>query len=173
MNILKENGKEETFEISKIEESIRNVGVNEKTAKEIAFLVSDRKPSSTKDARKIISKELRNRSVEASRNYEEVRSAARSYIESRRLVAKHGNKTAKGVTLLPGVALLPKNAMTRLNLDDGDRFMVMHGNQRHTLIAKLTEEDNIRWNEIWLHDDDMQNIGASDGVDIIAQRNIV
>ena len=167
MNILKENGKEETFEISKIEESIRNVGVNEKTAKEIAFLVSDRKPSSTKDARKIISKELRNRSVEASRNYEEVRSAARRYIESRRLVAKHGNKTAKGV------ALLPKDAMTRLNLDDNDRFMVMHGNQRHTLTAKLTEEDNTRWNEISLHDEDLQNIGASDGVDIIAQRNIV
>ena len=45
--------------------------------------------------------------------------------------------------------------------------------RKWTPSAKLTEEDDTQWNEIWLHDDDMQNIGASDGVDIIAQRNIV
>ncbi len=167
MSILKENGKNEEFESSKLERSIRNVGKDENTAKEISKMVTDRKPASTREIRSIVSKELRNRSVDASRNYEESRSAARRYMESRMLVAKNGNKAEKGT------AMLPENAMKRLNLDDGDRFMVMHGNQRQVLTAKLSEDEKIRWNEISLHKDDMHNIGASDGFDIIAQRNLV
>ena len=167
MNILKENGKIEEFDISKIEASIRNVGMDEKTAKETAALVSNKKPASTKDVRSIVSRELRNRSVDASRNYEESRSAARRYIESRMLVARTGNNAAKGV------ALLPKAAMTRLNLDDGDRFMIMHGTQKQTLAAKLIGDDSTQWNEITLHNDDLQNIGASVGFNITAQRNII
>ncbi len=167
MKILKENGKSEEFDSTKLEASVRNVGRDENTAKEISTLVTARKPASTKEVRDIVSKELRNRSVDASRNYEESRSAARRYMESRMLVAKNGNKAA------PGMALLPKEAMTRLNLDDGDKFMVMHGTQRQALMAKLSDDPEMRWNEIRLHSDDMQNIGASDGFDIIAQRNLI
>jgi len=167
MKILKENGKSEEFDSIKLEASVRSVGRDEKTAKEISELVTARKPTSTQEIRHIVSKELRNRSVDASRNYEESRSAARRYMESRMLIAKNGNKAA------PGMALLPKEAMTRLNLDDGDKFMVMHGTQRQALMAKLSEDPEMRWNEIGLHSDDMQNIGAFDGFDVIAQRNLI
>ncbi|HEQ79355.1 MAG TPA: hypothetical protein ENN76_03720 [Euryarchaeota archaeon] len=165
--IVKENGKSEKFDSKKLEASVRNVGRDEKTAKEISELVEARNPTSTKDIRKIVSKELRNRSVDASRTYEESRSAARTYMESRILVAKNGNKAA------PGMALLPKEAMSRLNLEDGDKFMIMHGNQRQALMAKSSENPEMRWNEIGLHTDDMRNIGASDGFDIVAQKNLV
>jgi len=167
MNILKENGKSEEFDSTKLEASIRSVGRDENTAREISTLVTARNPTSTKDIRKIVSKELRNRSVDASRNYEESRSAARRYMESRMLIAKNGNKAT------PGMALLPKEAMTSLNLDDGDKFMVMHGTQRQALMAKLSDDTEMRWNEIGLHSDDLQNIGASEGFDIIAQRNLI
>jgi hypothetical protein len=167
MKILKENGNSEEFDSAKLEASIRSVGRDENTAKEISTLVTARNPTSTKDIRTIVSKELRNRSVDASRTYEESRSAARRYMESRMLIAKNGNRAA------PGMALLPKEAMARLNLDDGDKFVIMHGTQRQALMAKLSDDSEMRWNEIGLHSDDMQNIGASDGFDIIAQRNLI
>jgi len=167
MKILKENGKSEEFDSTKLEASVRNVGRDENTAREISTLVAAKNPTSTQEIRKIVSKELRNRSVDASRTYEESRSAARRYMESRMLIAKNGNKAA------PGMALLPKEAMSRLNLEDGDKFMVMHGTQRQALMAKLSDDSNMHWNEIGLHSDDMQNIGASDGFDIVAQRNLI
>jgi len=167
MKILKENGTSEDFDIAKVEASIRNIGRDDKTAKEIAKIVSEKKSESTKEIRNHVSKELRHRNAEAARNYEESRSAARRYIESRILVATTGDKVVKGT------ALLPKQAMANLNLEEGDHFMVMHGTQSHMMMAKVDDNPSTRWNEIRLHASDLDNIGAAEGRDIIAQRNIV
>lgn len=167
MKILKTNGTSEDFNIEKIEASIRNIGRDDKTAKEIAKIVSEKKSGSTLEIRNHVSKELRHRNAEAARNYEESRSAVRRYVESRILVATTGDKAVKGT------ALLPKEAMINLNLEEGDNFMIKHGTQRHSIMAKVDDNLNTRWNEIRLHADDLDNIGAAEGRDIIAQRNIV
>ena len=167
MDILKENGKSEEFDSAKIEASVRNVGRDEQTAHEIAVIVTDRNPKSTKDIRTIVNKELKNRTAEAARTYEESRTATRKFLECRTLVAKTDDNA------LTGLARLSKEAMANLNLSAGDQFMVMHGTQRHALTAERNDEPSMRWNEIRLHNDDMQKIGASDGWDIVAQRNLL
>ena len=167
MKIMKKNGKTEEFDSKKVEASIRNIGRDDRTAREIAKSVSQKNISSSVDIRNQVTKELALRKADAARNYDEARSGVRRYVESRILVAITGDKVVKGT------ALLPKEAMINLNLDEGDNFMVMHGNQRQIIMAKVDDNPSTRWNEIMLHASDLGNIGATEGQDIVGQRNIV
>ena len=155
MKITKRNGESEEFDRTNVESSIRNAGTDEETARTISNIVSEKKCKSTKEIRKVVHRELKKRDTEVARRYD----------ESRSLVAR------KAIDALRGTARLSKEAMTNLNLRTGDRFTVMHGNNRHSLKVERDNETSILWNEIRLHAEDLETIGITDGRDLIARRN--
>ena len=158
MKITKRNGKSEEFDMAKIKQSLRNAGENERIAKEIAKTISDMECGSTSEIRFAVFEELR-----LLRNLDS--EIAKKYDESRCLVAR------RAIEVVRGTALLSEETMEAMHLEPGGHLKIINGNQKHTLNAYINDETDAKWNEIRLHQADLVMIGASDGLEIIAQRN--
>jgi len=154
MKITKQNGKMEEFDRANVERSIRNAGADEKTAKDIATIVAEKKCESTKEIRSVVNKELKKMNS----------NVAEKYRESRRLVVRNAVDAARGA------ARMSKDAMANLDLKAGDNFTAMNGNKRHTLRAERDDKTDIRWNDIRLHPDDMNTLNVSDGKNLVVRR---
>jgi hypothetical protein len=151
VNVKKKDGRTEEFKRTKIEHSLKNVGVNEANAKEIANKVPEKDGMTTTEIRESVQKELRNRNKEAAEKYE----------SARRLAAKKAIDAAKGT------AKLTEEALNRLNMRPGETLELCHKDNRVTLRA---EKGLIARNEIRLHEDDLKKIGAPEGTRIVARK---
>jgi phosphatidate phosphatase PAH1 len=151
VNVKKKDGRTEEFKRTKIERSLKNVGVKETNAKEIANKVSEKEGMTTTEIRESVQKELRNRNKEAAEKYE----------SSRRLAARKAIDAAKGTVRLT------EETMKRLNLRPGENLELCHKDNRITLKA---EKGLVATNEIRLHEDDLRKIGAPEGTRIVARR---
>jgi hypothetical protein len=152
-NINKKNGKVEKFDRSKIERSLKRVKVDEKTTKEIASKIIPKENMTTDEIRRTVVKELRRVNEKAAKQYE----------NSRRLNVKRSIKAASGIVQLN------KETMTMLNLRGGDTIKVNHLDKR---MSFKVEQGTLGQNEINLNESDLRNIGASDGIRILVQRQI-
>ncbi len=158
MRITKRNGKSEEFNIAKVKRSLQNAGEDEITAKEIAQMVSDKECGTTSEIRSVVFEELR-----LLRNID--LEIAKKYDESRCLVARRAIETARGT------ALLSEEMMEAMHLEPGGHLKIINGHQKHTLNVYVNNETDAKCNEIRLNQADLVIIDASDGKEIIAQRN--
>ena len=151
--VKKKNGATEEFDSKKIEDSLRNTGTTDETAKEVASKVRVKEGITTTDIRRTVSRELKKINAEA----------AKSYSEARRLVAKKSMEAAEGI------AWFSKETMNRLKLKTGEVMDILHGDRVHTMKAGRDKHNSSR-NEISLANSDMEALGAEDGHRLVARK---
>lgn len=144
--------------MTKVKQSLRNAGEDEKTAKEIAQTVFDMECASSSEIRFVVFEELR---LLRTQDIE----IAKKYDESRCLVAR------RAIEVVRGTALLSEETMEAMHLESGGHLKIINGNQKHTLNAYVNHETDAKCNEIRLNQADLAMIDAYDGIEIIAQRN--
>lgn len=150
-NIKKKDGGTEKFDRKKLEQSIRNAGADERTAREVAAKVLEKEGMTTDEIRRTVGNELRKRKAEL----------ADRYLDTKRLAAKKAMDAAKGT------ARITEETMERLNLKAGDNIELMHENRKHTVRA---EKASVGRKEIRLHEEDLRALGAKEGTQIAARR---
>ena len=150
-NVVKTDKRTEKFERKKIVRSIKNAGIDEITAHEIAMNVPETEGITTDEIRRIVTEELKRIDPEV----------AMRYANTRRLAARMALNAVKGF------ALLPRETMNRLKLKTGESIIVTFGENTTTLRA---EPGSVERNGIMLHTEDLQMVGASDGERIVVQR---
>ena len=150
-NVNKKDRKPEPFDRVKLERSIRDTGIDENMAREIARKVPEKEEITTDEIRRIVAEELKKKNPEA----------AERYTETRRLAAR------KAVDAVRGIARLTKETMSRLKVKSGDTINVLHRDKPYKVRAEIAPIDR---KEIQLHEEDLRAIGASDGTRVAVQR---
>jgi len=154
MKITKRNGKTEEFNSAKVERSVKNAGVDDKNAKDIAKQISEKNYATTNEIRTAVNNIL-TKHPETAKKYE----------GSRTLVAR------RALEAIRGIARLSKAGMVNLNLKEGDNVRLLNKTKNRTMEVDKNNKTDIEWNEIRLHEKDMKILGISNGEDIIAQMN--
>ncbi|MCK5037805.1 MAG: hypothetical protein KAS16_01785 [Thermoplasmata archaeon] len=154
MKIEKRNGKTMEFNSMKLQHSIQSAGANRERAEEIEQCVSDKKCRTTQEIRAVVSKELHRTDPDT----------AKSYDDTRRLVANTATDTAMGV------AMMSQKAMADLHLESGDYFTIVHGSQRERLEARKDDHEDKPWDEVRLHIQDLEAFGIQKGRNVIARK---
>jgi len=149
--IRKEREKEK-FDSEKIERSLHYIGIDEHTAREIAWKVPERDGITTYEIRKIVVKELREKDPEL----------AELYLSTRRL------SITTVLEAVRGVALLKKETLARMRMVPGENIDILHRGERHTLKVEHAPLDR---HEIGMHAEDLRELGVSDGKRITVQRS--
>lgn len=149
----KKDRRPEKFDTEKIERSLHYIGLDEITAREIAWKVPERDGITTDEIRSIVFEELKKRDPEA----------AERYLSTKRLVAR------TDIDAIKGIALLQKETMSRLNLNAGETIEVLLGERKHSLRA---EHSQVHKDDVLLHEEDLKTIGAQIGTRIIVQRSL-
>ena len=152
-NVTKWNGSTEPFNRAKIEKSIRNAGMDEAAARNIAKEIPER-DFTTAELRKTITQHIRESNQEAADRYE----------GTARLVARKSVQTAKGV------ARMTQNTLNRMKIKVGETVNLAHGEKKHSV--KVEANTQAKEREIHLHNEDLRTVGAEEGSRINTHRRV-
>lgn len=150
-DVRKRDGRVETFNKAKIQQSILRAGGDEKLAIEVANTVPDEVALTTADIRARAVEELTKRNPEVAGAYE----------NTRRLTAR------KATDVAPGGARVTEQAMSYLNLEPGDPVQLGFAEKTHDVRAKKGAQDP---QSIHLNEEDLRKIGATEGTRIAVRK---
>jgi hypothetical protein len=152
--VIKRNGKTEEFERKKIEDSLRNAGVDWLKAKDLAGRITEMEGMRTSEIRLALDRELSNINQGLSQRY----------LNARRFTVKNSNKKAKGV------AILSKNSMDVMKLTTGDTVEVRYRDRIYMMRIEK-DDDSISPREIILNEKDMAGLAVIDGSRVIVRKS--
>jgi len=148
---MKRNGEKEDFDRKKLERSIVMAGASPESARDIALSFRIKEGVTTDEIRQFVFEELRNLDPMIGQRYE------RTY---RFMTCRTGNTVR-------GVAKISEGALHRLRIMVGETFHLVNKDRSITLIA---EKAPIGDNEICLHEEDLEAIGAVIGEKIVTKK---
>jgi formylmethanofuran dehydrogenase subunit D len=152
--VLKRSGLTEEFDRKKIEDSLRNIGIDWFKAKEIAGGIEERAGMTTTDIRLALDKELKKINHGMSERYN----------NARRFTAKYSVKNAKGV------ARLSKDSIKAMKIKVGDSLEIKYRDRCQNM--RIEKDDNsISHNEIVLNEKDMAVLGVMEGNRVLARKS--
>lgn len=151
--IIKRSGETEEFDRKKIEDSIRNAGVDWEPAKEIAGMIQEKEGLTTSDVRKALERELKNLDQELSDRYS----------GARRFTARNSAKIVKGT------ARLSNDSIDAMEIKAGDTLEIKYRDRWQKMRIE-GDDGNSSHREIILNKHDMTAIGVIDGNRVKARK---
>jgi hypothetical protein len=149
--VRKRSGTTESFDRSKIARSLHNVGVDEKTASEVAALVQEREGMTTDDIRTAVSAELRRRDPKMAEGYE----------ATRRMPARAAVGAAQGMVRMS------EDYMRSLNITPGSLVEVRHSTGANNLRLERAAEGA---RGLHVNEHDMRAMGLSEGAPVAVRK---
>lgn len=150
-NVRKMDGRVESFNRAKIEQSVLRAGGEKNLAVKVAKAIPEEVALTTANIRQRVTNELSKKDAET----------AKRYWETRRLIARESTDATQGT------ARITEQVMNRLNVKPGEPVMICLAENRHNVKAK---RDAVNPRNIQLHEEDMRKIGATEGNRIAVRR---
>jgi len=145
--LKKRSGKEEEYNRTKLEGSLRKAGATEETTRHVAERVSPREGMTTSELRGQVATELKSRNPEVAKRYENARAR----------VAK------TGATVPKGSAYLHEETLRILGAKTGDMIELIHGGKTYRVRAEVSP---VEQREIHLHNEAFKALDASTGTKV-------
>jgi len=145
--LKKRSGREEEFDRTKLERSLRNAGVTEETARKIAEGITPREGMATSEMRMQAITQLKSHNPETSKRYENTRT----------IVARAGAGVPKNT------ARLHEETLKALGVKAGATLELAHAGKTHRV---KVEASSINQREIHLLEETLRTIGAPEGTKV-------
>jgi len=149
--IKKRSGREEEYDRSKLERSIKRAGADEPTSRTISERIKPSEGLTTREIRRQVSTELKDQNPEAGKRYESTRS----------------HVVAVSSAVKKGSARLHTDMLKELGAKAGETLEVSHEGKSHKVNIEPSPADR---REIQLHSEALKALGASKGKRVAVRR---